>query len=247
MTWPLVRLALRLTAAALAVLAVPALVRAQDAPPVDDRPVRSFVLIDQLEYVVDDRPAAVRFNGLGWIGGDYNRLWINAEGAKSRGGSLVDADIQVLYGRLISPFWDFQAGIRHFRPGSGVPSSTSAVIGIQGLAPYRLDVQAAAFLGGPSKVAGRLEVEYDLLLTQRLVAQPRLAMDIAVQEVKDRGISRGINDAEISLRFRYEVRREIAPYVGIAWTRASNQPTIADGAATTGRGLSLVIGGRLWY
>ena len=244
---PQFRLSLQLAGAALVFLAVPSLVRAQDVPPIDDKPIRTFLLIDQLEYVIDERPGGIRFNGLGWIGGDYNRLWINAEGANPRGGSLADADIQVLYGRLISPFWDFQAGVRYFRPESSVPSSTSAVIGIQGLAPYRLEVQAAAFLGGAGKVSGRVEVEYDLLLTQRLVAQPRLAIDVAAQQVKDRGISRGINDAELSLRFRYEIRREIAPYIGVAWTRASNQPTIADASTMIGRGLSLVVGGRLWY
>lgn len=235
--------ALPLVVALFAVLAWPGAAAAQE-----DR-IYSLFLIDQLEYGFKrDGANALRFNALGWIGGDYNRLWINTEGIKPDGGSLEDTDVQLLYGRLISPFWDLQAGVRYFYPRSNAPSRGSAVFGIQGLAPYWFEVQAAGFISNRGEVSGRVEVEYDLRLTQRLIAQPRLETNIAIQEVRELGIGRGVNDVELGLRLRYEMRREFAPYIGISWTRKFGDT--AEIARSDGKNiddLAVVAGLRIWF
>jgi len=216
-------------------------------PPVHDNPIRSFVLVDQFEYGFPKGTNGLRFNGLSWIGGDYNRLWINTEGTKSSGGPLEETDVQLLYGRLIAPFWDVQGGMRYYRPTSHAPSRGSAVIGITGLAPYRFEVEAASFISNKGEVSGRVELEYELLLTQRLIAQPRFETNVAIQRSPELGIGRGFNDAELGLRLRYEIRREFAPYVGVSWTSRFGET--ADFARARGdvvRSLGVVVGIRLW-
>ena len=156
--------------------------------------------------------------------------------------------MQLLYGRLIAPFWDLQGGVRYYRPRSHAPSRGSAVIAIQGLAPYRFEVQAQSFISNKGEVAGRLEVEYELMMTQRLIAQPRFETNVAVQRSPELGIGRGINDAELGFRLRYEIRREFAPYVGVSWTSRFGET--ADFARARGdsiRSLGVVVGLRIWH
>lgn len=223
-------------------------------PPVEDSATRSYLLIDQLEHTTsrysggNKQDDALRFNTAGWIGGDYQRVWLYTEGTKPYGEKLEDADVQLLYGRLVAPFWDLQAGVRYFKPISDGPGRTYAVFGVQGLAPYRFEVQAAAFLSERGDVSARAELEYELLLTERWILQPRFATNIALQEVEAQGIGRGVNDIEFGLRLRYEIRREIAPYLGVSWGKLYGGT--ADLARDRGgdvQARSLVAGVRAWF
>jgi copper resistance protein B len=93
-----------------------------------------------------------------------------------------------------------------------------------------------------------VQVEYELLLTQRLILQPRVEANAAAQRVKSWGVGSGINDVQIGLRLRYEIRREFAPYVGVEWTRKLGDT--ADIARDEGEDASvpaLVAGVRLWF
>jgi copper resistance protein B len=235
-------------ARALFALGMSAGLAAAQEPPVHDNPIRTFIFVDQLEESLQEGQKALFFNGRAWIGGDYNRLWIYTQGTKLNGGPLEDADVQLLYGRLIAPFWDLQGGVRYYRPRSQAPSRGTAVIAIQGLAPYRFEVEAESFISHKGEVAGRLEVEYELMMTQRLIAQPRFEINVAAQRSPELGIGRGINDAELGLRLRYEIRREFAPYVGVSWT--SRFFETADFARARGdsiRSLGVVVGLRVWH
>ena len=227
---------------------------AQEASPVEDSPIRGYFLFDQLEHTTNRYTGggkgndALRFNTAGWIGGDYNRIWLYTEGTKPYNGKLEDVDVQLLYGRLIAPFWDLQAGVRYFKPRPDSPSRSSAAFGIQGLAPYRFGVQAAAFVSERGDVSARAELEYELLFTQRWVLQSRFATSVALQTVKQLGIGRGVNDVELGVRLRYEIKREFAPYVGLSWRSSYGQT--AEFARERGdvvRGLSVVAGIRAWF
>ncbi|RME61879.1 MAG: copper resistance protein B, partial [Alphaproteobacteria bacterium] len=141
---------------------------------------------------------------------------------------------------------DLQAGVRHdFEPD---PSRTFGVIGIQGLAPYWFEIDAAAFISGDGDVSARIEAEYELLLTQRLILQPRVELNFAVQEVEELGIGSGLSIAEAGLRLRYEIDRQFAPYVGFSWNRKIGDT--ADFARADGEdvgALSFVAGLRMWF
>ena len=189
------------------------------SPTADDGKL-SYLLFDRLEYQRASGPDALRWDVLGWQGGDYRRTWFKTEGSQnfsSRKGG--EGEAQLLYGNLISPYFDFQAGVRYAqRWGRGPdPSRFYAVIGLQGLAPYRFDIEPMLFLSSSGKVSGRFTGTYDMLLSQNLILQPRLETSFALQKDEAFGVGSGLNDAEVSFLLRYEIRREFAPYVGVTW------------------------------
>jgi copper resistance protein B len=208
-----------------------------------------FVLADQLEFRVHDGDDQARWEIEGWAGGDTHRLWFETEGELHASGDENDeAEMQLLYGLQIAPFWDLRAGIRHDRlvgPGRNHDRSF-VVIDVEGLAPYWFELTPALFLSGDGDLSARLTATTDVLLTQRLVAQPRLELNVAAHDVPKFGVARGFNDVELGLRLRYEIRREFAPYVGVNWLRQlGNTDDLAqdDGAGVVG----FVAGVRVWF
>lgn len=190
-------------------------------PPVDDTRIYWLLLIDQLEYRANDGEDTFNWDALSWVGGDYERLWIKTEGDVGLDTGDGEAELQLLYGKLIAPFWDLQAGIRYDQVYSsdGGPGRASGVIGIQGLAPYIFEVDTALFVSQDGDVSLRFGAEYQLLLTQRLILQPEFETNIAIQQVEEFGVGSGLNDIELGLRLRYEISRQFAPYVGVNWTQ----------------------------
>ncbi|MGE3537333.1 MAG: copper resistance protein B [Candidatus Tectimicrobiota bacterium] len=220
--------------------------------PVADSALYNFLRFDLLEYQRDtDGLDALRWDLLGWFGGDYHRFWLKSEG-RFAPREDTEVEVQVLYGRLIAPFFDLQAGLRfdqRLRPGSDPdPARVYAVVGLQGLAPYRFDIEPTLFLSQKGKVSGRLTAAYDVLLTQRLVVQPRLETNVALQKDTDLGSGAGVNDLELSLRLRYEIRREFAPYIGFTWKESFGEThdlLTREGAHPAH--LAFVAGVRLWF
>lgn len=183
--------------------------------PVHGNAIHYYALFDQLEW--QDAPGGTfSWDADGWLGSDMNRLLLRSEGERTDG-HTEEAEVQALYGRPIARWWEAVGGIRQdFAPGS---AQTWAAVGVQGLAPYWFEVEATAFFGEAGQTAARFEAEYELLLTNRLILQPRLELNMHGQNDRRRGIGSGFSDIEAGLRLRYEFRREIAPYIGITWSR----------------------------
>lgn len=201
--------------------------------PVMDREPVGLLLLDRLEYHAQSGDDAWAWDAQGWWGGYTNKLWVKTEGEGEVRGPAERADIEALYARRISPYWHVQAGVRHeARPQ---PSRNTGVIAIEGLAPYWFEVNASAFIG--NGLSGRLEAEYDQLLTQRWILQPRAEVNFSGSADEERGVRSGVNDVELGLRLRYEIRREFAPYIGVHWARR-----VGEGSDT-----ALVLGVRAWY
>jgi len=193
--------------------------------PVDDNPRFSYFLFDQLEYrATNAGTTGTRFDGFGWTGGDITRLWFKTEGFAPSGTARDrEAEVSLLYGKLIKPFFDFQTGIR-FVPGLGTkPSRTYAVVGYQGLAPYNFDIEPSLFISQSGRISARFTGSYDIPFTQRLFLQPRLETNVALQSDPEAAVGSGVNDIDLGLRLRYEIRREFAPYVGINWLQKFGQ------------------------
>lgn len=151
----------------------------------------------------------------GWIGTDENKLWIKSEGEHNNG-KMEDAEVWAMYSRNIATFWDVQAGIRHdFKPRS----TTYAVVGFTGLAPYYFETEAHLFVSDKGDVSARFREENDFLLTQKLILQPYAEVSIYAQDVPESDIGAGISDAAIGLQTRYEVTRKFAPYADIRYGR----------------------------
>jgi copper resistance protein B len=211
---------------------------------VHDRAIHYFVLFDQLEWQIANASGA-NWDTKAWVGGDLNRIWIHSEGTSEQS-RLEEAEVHVTYGRSFSRWWDVVAGVRHdVRPG---PGQTWGTVGIQGLAPQFFDIQATLYVGESAATLARFEAEYDLLLTNRLIFQPLVELNIYGKDIPDRGIGGGLSSAEGGLRLRYEFRREFAPYVGLVWHRKFGGT--ADFSRAAGNdigGWRVAIGLRTWF
>lgn len=192
---------------------------------------------DRLESTVAESHDSYAWELQGWYGHDRQRLRWKSDGEGEWGGRPESAELQILYSRLFSPYWEWQVGVRQdFRPGDG---RSFAVAGLQGVAPYQFEIDAAMFVSDDGDVSLRFEAEYDLLLTQRLVLQPRVELAAALSDVAATGEQGGDVDAELGLRLRYEIRRELAPYIGAAYEREMGGNGHSE--------VALVAGLRFWF
>lgn len=180
--------------------------------------MRSYGLVfDRLEMPIGGDGGDYAWEAQAWYGGDLDRIRIKSEGEDGSGGEAEAAEVQALWSRAIATWFDLQAGIRydwHPEPDRGY-----LVLGLQGLMPYRFELDAAAFISEEGDFSARLEAEYDLLITQRLILQPATEIELAFQDVPESDVGRGISGVELGLRLRYELAREFAPYAGVQWER----------------------------
>ena len=179
-----------------------------------------FVLFDQLEYAPASEHRTVELDGRLWYGGAYRRLWVRGKGETATTKREGEAEAQVLYGRLVDPFWDAVIGVRVDQQwGDRSQRRAHLAAGFMGLAPYRFELEPTVFVSQNGDISARLEAGFPLLLTQRLIAEPELEVNAALQAVPEFRIRRGINEYEYGLRLRYEFRREFGPYIGWSWSR----------------------------
>lgn len=204
-----------------------------------------MVMASLAEYQVRNGADGFRWEGSLWAGGDINRFMLTTEG-ESAGGSVEAAEVQALYSRAISPFFNVNVGVRHsFEPR---PSRTDVTVGISGVAPYWFDLDAALFLSTEGELSARLESSYDFRLTQRLIVQPRAELVFSATAVPERSIGTGLSTAELGLRLRYDIRREFSPYIGLSYESAVGDT--ADFRRQAGEetsSTSLVVGVRVWF
>lgn len=212
---------------------------------VHDKMLNWFMLFEQLEYQDADEGSVLSWDASAWIGGDIDRLWLRSEGERSNG-MTEEAEIQALWGHAIGPWWELVGGVRQdIAPG---PAQTWGAFGVQGMPLYGLEVEATGFIGEQGQSALRLEGDYDMLLTNRLILQPTAELNFYGKNDHERGVGSGLANSEIGLRLRYEIRREFAPYVGVTWNRAYGNS--ADLVREEGGDVSearLVAGIRLWF
>jgi len=182
----------------------------------DDTAVFGKLVADQFEWRVGDGVDGPAWDVQGWYGGDYNKLWFKTEGLRV-GDVTMDARAELLWDRVFSRWWSAQAGVRHdFGEG---PARNWLALGVAGLAPYFFQIEATAYVGDAGRTAGRFRAEYDLLLTQRMILQPEFELNAYGKDDPERQIGAGFSDLQLGMRLRYEIRRECAPYLGVAWLR----------------------------
>jgi len=215
----------------------------------DDTSRFAKVMFDQLEWRnggVNEGRAA--WDAQAYYGGDYDKLWIKTEGKYvSQGRTGVhDANVEVLWDRVISTWWNVQAGGRQdFGTGQ---SRTWAAIGIQGLAPQWFQTEASVFASDEGRTAARLKAQYEVLLTQRLVLQPFAEANFYGHSDPANEIGSGLSDLEVSVRLRYEVHRQFAPYVGVVWLRRfGGTADLVRAAGGEDSDLELTAGLRVWF
>jgi copper resistance protein B len=208
-------------------------------------PLVKLVLLDRLETQDTDGGRLLRWDLESWVGHSLTKLWIRTEGER-RSGDTERAELELLWGKSFARWWELVAGAREdFEPG---PTQSWAAVGVRGTAPYRFDLEATAYLGEGGRAALRVESHYELLVTNRLILQPLAELNWYAQRDALRGIGTGLASAELGLRLRYEIRREVAPYVGLVAERKLGGT--ADLARAAGRDPSdtrVVVGLRLRF
>jgi len=213
---------------------------------VHDTARHAFVLVDRLETWDDDAPGVpLGWEILAWHGTDLRRTWLRTEGEASDRG-IDHADIELLHGRAVAPWWDALAGVRH-RIGDG-PSRTDLALGVMGVAPMKFEVSATAYLGIDGRASAIVGAEYETLLTNRLVLQWHGEAEFHGRDDPARDIGSGLASTGAGLRLRYEFTRKVAPYVGIARERAHGGT--ADLRRAAGHEIAdtrVVAGFRTWF
>lgn len=205
-----------------------------------------MVLFNLAEAQVRDGRDGYRWDAEGWWGGDINRFVVKSEGEGRFGRPAEDAEVQALYSRAVGPYFDLQGGVR--QDVAAGPKRTYAAIGVEGLAPYMFETEASLFLSDKGDLLARAEAWYDQRITQRLIAQPRVELNFAGQNVPEQRIGRGLSTAELGLRLRYEIAREFAPYVGVSWDRKIGDTARYAREDGEGRGgAAAVFGVRAWF
>ncbi|MGB2176871.1 MAG: copper resistance protein B [Hyphomonas sp.] len=206
----------------------------------------AMIRFDRLEAQSFDGETVGVWDADAWYGGDINKVWLKTEGEYSfEENDLEEAEVQLLWSRAISRYFDLQTGVRYDFEPDGL---AHAVLGVQGLAPYWFEVDGAAFLSEKGDLTASFEAEYDLLLTNRLILQPRLAAGLSAQDIPERALGSGLTKLQAGLRLRYEFVREFAPYIGVehsaSFGRTADLIEAAGGEADETR---FVIGIRTWY
>ncbi len=207
------------------------------------------LMIDRFEHAIDNKNN-LDYEITGWYGGDYRRLWVEIEGSHStlrREGEIEKGDI--LFGKLISPFWDIRGGIGYKDSyGDEGSNRNMFVIGLKGLAPYMFEVDTNIRLTTKGEIFGDLEAEYDIYLTQRLAFQPRFDITYSFTQIKDLSVGTGLNELSISGRLRYELKREIAPYIGISWVKLFGETRyLAKDEGKKSSYTDIFLGLRMWF
>ena len=225
--------------------AAPLAVSAQERLHLMDTHTFVQLMIDELEL-----GDALDANDVTWdanlsVGGDLHKFWFKTEGERSD----TDGDrteLQFLYSKAILPFWNLRAGMR--RDIELTPDRDWAAVSLKGLAPKFYDVEAEFFFAEGGQTSVRVRGEYELLLTQRLILAPELEILTYGRSEPSQQIGAGLSEIGLDLRLRYEIKREIAPYIGLSWHRLyGTTRSLTTSAGRDDEDTQLVIGLRTWF
>jgi copper resistance protein B len=213
--------------------------------PVMDQAIYAHAIFNQLEGRWNGSNPEFRWDGQGWIGTDYDKLWIKSEGTLAKG-ALDDGQQQFLYSRAVTTYFDLQGGLRSDIDSR--PTSNWAAFGIQGLAPYFFDLEVTGFVSDEGHLAAKLEASYDLLITKRLILQPQIELNLYSKADSARLVGAGFSDIDTGLRLRYEFDRKFAPYIGVVHQGKFGQTAnFARQAGESTGDFRFAFGVRVWF
>lgn len=205
-------------------------------------PLVAVLRVDQLEWNQDD--------ALGWnlradVGHSFDKLWLRSEGGKPRHGD-THGNAELLWSHATGPWWDRVIGLRS--DFGDEPSRQWLALGVIGLAPYKFEVEATGYVGEAGRLAARIEGEYEILLTNRWILQPKLEANLYSKDDIGNGIGKGLSEAEFGLRLRHEFSPQFAPYLGYAWSRKFGRTAdLAESAGEPAMEQGWVAGLRFWF
>lgn len=189
-------------------------------------------------------------NTLGWnlrasVGGAFDKLLVRSEAEKAEE-THAHGSAELLWSHATGPWWDRVIGLRSdFGDG---PSRQWLAIGFVGLAPYKFEIEATGYVGESGRLAARIEGEYEILLTNQWIFQPKLEANFYSTDDPGNRIGQGLSDAEFGLRLRYEHGPRFAPYAGYAWSRRfGGTADLVEAAGADRNESGWVAGLRFWF
>lgn len=207
----------------------------------------------RMEKRISSIAPATEWAASAWIGEDRNKLRLQNTGIVGDNGHIDNEggtkgiDSRFFYSRLVSDFWDAKAGVQ-FTVFEGGVTRSGFLAGFEGLAPYGIHVDAVLGVSQTGVFSARLEASYDVLLSQKLIGTPYLEAMVASKDDPEIQLGSGLSRFELGLRLRYEITKEIAPYVGVAFEQFTGNTM--SFVAATGEPTSLVrglIGLKVWF
>jgi copper resistance protein B len=209
-------------------------------------PVIWGVQAEQLEYRVGEGSDIYAWDAGAFVGKDELRVvW------RSEAEYAVDADnFEVLENQFrlqtpISDFFDAVVGVRFDTPQG--PDRAYGVLGIHGLAPQWFEVDLDLFVSEYPSL--RFEVDYEALITNRLILTPSIELDIPLNDDKETGRGAFGPTLEIGARLSYDlIDRSVAPYIGVHWERTFGESaTLARAEGEEASSVYVVAGVRLMF
>ena len=196
---------------------------------------------------------ATEWQGQAWIGNDLTKLRLQSSGVLDDNGHIDNEggtkgiDNRFFYSRLVSDFWDAKAGVQFTVFDQGVTRS-GFLAGVEGLAPYGIHLDAVVGVSQTGVLSARVEAYYDVMLSQKLIARPYAEAMLASRDDPAIQLGSGLARYEVGLRLRYEIIKEVAPYIGVSFEQFTG-PTAgfvaAEGGVTSNlRGL---VGLKFWF
>jgi copper resistance protein B len=206
----------------------------------------AHAILDRFEGRVAGPNPGFWWGGQAWVGTDYDKLWLKSQGSVQHNGRVEDGRHEVLYDRAISTYFDLQAGVR-----TDLDSGTTrnwAAFGVQGLAPLFFDVEATAYVSDNGHFAARLAASQDISITQRLILQPEVEVNMYSKGDPGRAVGSGLSDLDAGMRLRYEISRKFAPYIGVAYQAKFGQTAaLARQEGGCAQDIRFVFGIRSWF
>jgi copper resistance protein B len=204
-----------------------------------DDPLRTMLVMDRFEVLNNDENTKV-WEGSFYIGYDLDKLYIYSDGEATSDG-LESSQNELVYSRAIAPFWDAQIGLVYDKNEDA--SKTWGEIAIAGLAPYYFETRAALLVNGDGNMGLRLDAEYEMLFTQKLILSTSVEADLYSKDDATMQLGSGLSSMEAGLRLRYEFVREFAPYIGVTWEKTFGNTRDYNAVDET----NFLVGVRFWF
>ncbi len=204
-----------------------------------DDPFRTMLIMDRFEMLNNDENIRI-WEGSFYMGYDIDKLYVYSAGEATSDG-VESSQTELLYSRAIAPFWDAQIGLAYDKNTNA--SQTWAELALSGLAPYYFETRTALLVNGDGNVGLRLDAEYEMLFTQKLILSTSVEADFYTKDDPTMRLGSGLSSMEAGLRLRYEFVREFAPYIGVSWEKTFGNTRDYNPINET----NILVGIRFWF
>lgn len=204
------------------------------------------IQIEQLEYRAGEDTQLFAWDGDAFYGTDELKLVWRSEAEYDFDHSAFEKlENQIRLQTPVSDFFDAVAGFRADTPKG--PDRLSGVIGLHGLAPQWFEVDLDFFIS--DKPFLRFEVEYEALITNRIILVPSLEVDLPFTDDHARDIGAFGPKIELGARLSYDlIDRAVSPYVGVHYEQKFGETAnLANAAGEDSGAVFFVVGTRLVF